>query len=42
MDGTVGSLDLERFSLTGDGLRLSFSLGGTVSLKYMGTKEGKN
>lgn len=42
MDGTVGSLDLERFSLTGDGLRLSFSLGGTVSLKYTGTKEGKN
>lgn len=42
MNGSVGSLDLERFSLTGKGIRLSFSLGGTVSLKYTGTKEGKN
>ena len=42
MDGSVGSLELERFSLAGDGLRLSFSMSGTVSLKYTGKKEGKN
>ena len=42
MDGTVGFLELERFSLAGEGIRLSFSMGGTVSLKYTGKKEGKN
>lgn len=42
MDGSVGSLDLERFSLDADGLRLSFSMGGTVSLKYTGKSEEKN
>lgn len=42
MDGSVASLDLERFSLDVDGIRLSFSMGGTVSLKYTGKKEGEN
>ena len=34
LDGSSGSLSLESFSVGGDGIHLSFSLGGKAALKY--------
>ena len=34
LDGSAGSLSLEHFSVGGDGIHLSFSLGGKAALRY--------